>query len=393
MSTAGAPGADGLQRLGPYAIHGRLGKGAMGVVYRAFDDRDGREVALKVMMSDLEDNHEIRERFFIEARLATELHHRNLVAVYDSGQLEGRLFMAMELLRGATLSDYLRAHPAIDLEQQLDMMIQVCQGLQVLHARRVYHRDLKPSNLFLQQNGRIKILDLGVARLADSTMTLTGAVLGTPDFMSPEQVRGEDIDERSDVFSAAAVFYFLLTRRKPFAGSDLPAVLNNVLSVDPAPIAPHEAPSTVARVVMRGLSKKREDRPPSITAVWRDLAGAWRSLADEVRRRRLALAARAEDACRRAEARRAEGAAAPSWDDVVAAHPFLRRGPDVLRRFPVPHARLDAVAGSIDAFHAAATGAGAMPAVAPALRDYGGSSEDTIVGGVTDAANAGPRRS
>ena len=132
--------ADGLEGLGPYRIHGRLGKGAMGVVYRAIDDRNGREVALKVMISDLEDNDEIRERFFIEARLATELRHRNLVAVYDSGHAEGRLFMAMELLRGATLAEYLRAHQVLDVDAQLDMMIQVCQGLEVLHQRRVYHQ-------------------------------------------------------------------------------------------------------------------------------------------------------------------------------------------------------------------------------------------------------------
>lgn len=374
MSTSATSGTDGLQRLGPYVIHGRLGKGAMGVVYRAFDDRDGREVALKVMMSDLEDNPEIRERFFIEARLATELRHRNLVAVYNSGQDDGRLFMAMELLRGHTLADFLRAQPRIEPEQLLDIMVQVCHGLEVLHARRVYHRDLKPSNLFLQESGRVKILDLGVARLADSTMTLTGAVLGTPDFMSPEQVRGQEIDARSDIFSAAAVFYFLLTRRKPFAGADLPAVLNNVLNLDPAPLLPHEASPTVARIVAQCLSKSPDARPRSITQVCAELVRAWTELADDARRRRLALAARAEDACRRADARRAGGADAPSWEQVASAHPFLRRGPDVLRRFPLTRARLEAVSETVEAFHAAA----------------GASSDNTVVG--RGAAATGPRR-
>ena len=144
------------------------------------------------------------------------------------GEEDGRLFMVMELLEGETLNDYLKRVGKLPLERTLDLMMQVCEGLAVAHAHGIVHRDIKPGNLFVLQDGGLKILDFGVARLANSSMTASGFIVGTPDFMSPEQARGKEIDQRSDVFSAGAVFYYMLSGRKPFAAPDLPAVLHKV---------------------------------------------------------------------------------------------------------------------------------------------------------------------
>ena len=194
-----ASGTRSPKAIAHYAIRGRLGKGAMGVVYHAVDERTGQPVALKVIASDLESEDEIRARFFREAVVAGQLRHRNIVSVLDSGEDEGRLYLAMELLTGATLGEFLRQPESADLELRVDFMIQVCQGLTIAHEAGVFHRDIKPGNLFVSSDHRVKILDFGVARLAGSNMTVTGYVLGTPDFMSPEQARGQDVDERSDI--------------------------------------------------------------------------------------------------------------------------------------------------------------------------------------------------
>ena len=227
----------------------------MGVVYRAFDEKTNTEIALKVMASELDGDPETRERFFREAHVAGRLRHRNIVTVLDSGEDGGRLYIAMELLTGATLAEALKDSSALDLEDRIDMMLQVCQGLSVAHAAGVYHRDLKPANLFICDDRRVKILDFGVARLVGSNMTVTGNIIGTPDFMSPEQVRGQEIDGRSDIFSVGSVFYLLLTGRRPFAANDLPAVLNKVVRSQPLPIRADEAPEPIAAVIRKAMSE------------------------------------------------------------------------------------------------------------------------------------------
>jgi tetratricopeptide (TPR) repeat protein len=260
--------------IGPYSIRERIGKGAMGVVYRAIDQTGKQEVALKVMASDLDGDPETRERFFREAQVAGKLKHRNIVAVRDSGEDGGRLYIAMELLCGTTLNDVLKQPEAFDLEDRVDMMIQVCQGLTVAHAAGVFHRDLKPANLFVCEDRRVKILDFGVARLVGSNMTVTGNIIGTPDFMSPEQVRGEEIDARSDIFSAGSVFYLLLTGRKPFAANDLPAVLNKVVRSQPLPIRESEAPEEIAAVIRKAMSKDPAARQQDVNQLACELMAA-----------------------------------------------------------------------------------------------------------------------
>ena len=208
-------------QIGRFRIDGRIGSGAMGVVYSAHDEVMGRQVALKVLIADLESDPDTRARFYREALAAARVIHPNVITIFDAGEDDGRSFIAMQLLHGAPLARYLTSPDAGALERKIDLMIQMCEGLSAAHAHEVVHRDLKPSNLFVQMDGLLKILDFGVARLAGSNMTAAGTMLGTPDYMSPEQARGTQVSASSDIFSAGSVFYFMLAGHKPFKGPNL----------------------------------------------------------------------------------------------------------------------------------------------------------------------------
>jgi hypothetical protein len=275
--------------IGRYRIVDRIGRGGMSMVYRAQDDALGRSVALKVLTPDLAAEPELRQRFFREARLAAQIQHRGVVSVLDVGEDQGRLYIIMELLEGATLDKYLRATPTITLEHKLDLMVQACEGLAVAHARGICHRDVKPANLFVQADGSVKLLDFGIARLASSTLTTVG-LLGTPDFMSPEQARGEEVDQRSDVFSLGAVFYFMLTGRKPFKAADLAQTLHRVECEQPDPLFEAECPAALAAVVSRALQKVPDDRYPRVADALVDILKFRRQYEEETRRRTTALA-------------------------------------------------------------------------------------------------------
>lgn len=257
--------------IGRYKVVSRLGKGAMGVVYHAHDELMDRAVAIKVLTADLAGDPSIRTRFFREAKVAGQIVHPNVITVFDMGEENGRLYIVMELLHGLTLGDHLRANPGLSLGERLDVMAQVCAGMSAAHARGVVHRDLKPSNLFVQSDGVVKLLDFGVARLADSNVTAAGLIIGTPDYMSPEQARGGEVDQRADVFSAGSVFYFLLTGRKPFAARDLPTLLLQVEQSDPSPIPEQEVPAAVSSIVMKALQKDPARRYQSFAELLADL--------------------------------------------------------------------------------------------------------------------------
>ncbi len=256
--------------IGRYRVTGRVGKGAMGVVYSAYDEVMGREVAIKVLMADLQGEPTTRTRFYREAQAAGRLLHRNIITVFDIGEDDGRAFIVMELLKGHTLSDFIRNVPDVSLEQKVDLMTQVCEGLQAAHAQGIFHRDVKPGNLFVLADGTLKILDFSVARLASSTLTGTGAVIGTPDYMAPEQARGREVDQRSDVFSSAAVFYFMLSGKKPFTGPTLPAILRNVQFEAPPPLDERDVPPALWRIIAKGLAKQPADRYQSAMEMFSD---------------------------------------------------------------------------------------------------------------------------
>ena len=259
------------ERIGRYQVIERIGRGAMGLVYRARDEAIGREVALKVLTADLEDDPEIRTRFHREAQAAASLSHPNIITIFDVGEDADRFFIVMELLRGATLKDFLKQNDATRIERKIDLMVQLCAGLGAAHNASVYHRDIKPGNVFVRADGILKILDFGVARLASSSMTAAGFIVGTPDYMSPEQARGAEIDARSDIFSLGGVFYFMLTGRKPFPASDLPTLFHQIQSDDPPPALGVDAPAELIAVVMKALSKKRETRYQNCQELMADL--------------------------------------------------------------------------------------------------------------------------
>jgi serine/threonine protein kinase len=289
----GPPGRQLPEAIGGYRILDRIGRGAMGVVYSAFDEASVRRVAIKVMMADLEGDSETRERFYREAKVAGRLQHRNLIAVYDMGEDEGRLYMVMELLHGDTLNDYMKRVHAVPLETTIDFMGQMCEGLAVAHAHGIFHRDIKPGNIFIQTDGSVKVLDFGVARLAGSNMTASGFIVGTPDFMSPEQARGAEVDHRSDIFSTGALFYYMLSGRKPFAATDLPAVLHKVEAEDPAPLTDREAPAGLWPIISKALAKSVTRRYQELGELLTDLTHFQREYDRQSRERAVAVRARA----------------------------------------------------------------------------------------------------
>ena len=257
------------QRIGRYELLGRLGKGGMGIVYRARDTQLDREVAVKMLLTDVADVEETRERFIREARASAELTHRNIIKIYDFGEENGRAFIVMELLVGQSLAERLKGGEPVPHGEALEIMKGVTSGLAFAHEKSIVHRDLKPGNLFLPEDGPVKVLDFGLARIASSNLTRSGLVFGTPDYMSPEQVRGKVADHRSDIFSLGAVFYHLVSGRKPFAAGSLPMVMRKVVDEDVSPLP--EATPALARIIGKALQKDPDARYQRMDALLDDL--------------------------------------------------------------------------------------------------------------------------
>lgn len=270
MSTESASRVD-IERLGRYRLLERIGGGATSIVYAANDEAMNRRVAVKMIVADLEDERETRERFSREAKVMSLLLHRNIVTVLDIGEEHGHPFIVMELLEGWPLRDYLALESSRLLATKVGLIIQLCAGLEAAHIGGVVHRDIKPTNLFVQRDGCLKILDFGLARLHTSTLTASGQIMGTPDFMSPEQAAGEKVDARSDIFSASAVGYLILTGRAPFTGPDLRRTLDALLTRDPVPMNDIEAPALLRAVLNKGLAKNPAHRYQTATEMLLDL--------------------------------------------------------------------------------------------------------------------------
>jgi serine/threonine-protein kinase len=259
---------------GRYEILGKLGEGAMGVVYRAQDIALGRVVALKMLSTDVGADREQRQRFLREAEAVGRLSHPNIVQVYDLGELDGHLYMAMELLEGEDLRALIERQSDIPVVERIGVMEAICDGLGYAHSKGVVHRDIKPANLLVTRDGRVKILDFGLARVAErQTITRRGVILGTPDYMSPEQAMGKTVDPRSDIFSVGGVFYEFLTLQKPFRGKTLHSVLYQIISEEAEPVLTlnPDVPARLAAVVHRMLQKLPDKRYASLEEVRRDL--------------------------------------------------------------------------------------------------------------------------
>ena len=249
-------------RLGKYELRGELGRGAMGVVYRAYDGVLCREVALKTMAAP-RSNPEQTTRFLREARTVGSLHHPNIVTVHELGQCSGHYFIAMELLRGQPLNEVFRSGQLPPIQRRVEIVARVCDGLDYAHRAGIVHRDIKPGNIFQLSNGTIKILDFGIAKIDSSDATRTGMLMGTVDYMSPEQVRSvKSLDGRSDIFSAGVVLYQLLFRRRPFSTEDLGATLHAILHRQPPGYSLFDRvfPADLAGVLKRSLDKRPEAR-------------------------------------------------------------------------------------------------------------------------------------
>lgn len=256
-----------------------LGRGAMGVIYRAHDPAIGRQVAIKLIRADLLDGDERAEflaRFAQEAQAAGRCAHPNIVTIHDFAVHEGNPFLAMEFVPGETLAEALRHEGRFAPARAVAVIVQVLDALGAAHAMGIVHRDVKPANIMLLPDGRVKVADFGVARIENTNATQTGAVLGTPGYMSPEQCRGDRVDGRSDLFSAGDVLFEMLRGTRPFPGrsfAEIAAALLDPAPFDPGPSLAGQAPALIA-VLRRALAKRVEDRFPTAGA----MAAALRTL-------------------------------------------------------------------------------------------------------------------
>ena len=269
--------------LGRYEILAELGQGAMGVVYKARDPMLDRVVAIKTVNLTLPKDElaEYEARFYQEAKAAGGLSHRNIVTIYDIGRSERIAYMAMEFLEGDELRKLLQARTPIPLARALDIGAQVADGLQYAHERQIIHRDIKPANIMVLQDGQVKITDFGIARMrTNEVKTMTGMILGSPKYMSPEQVSGKRADTRSDIFSLGVVIYEMLTGTSPFVADNIHGVMYQTMNFNPP--APRtlnpDLPEVLNYIVAKALAKNLDDRYQKATDLAHDLREAMATL-------------------------------------------------------------------------------------------------------------------
>jgi serine/threonine protein kinase len=261
-----------MQQIGKYLVVRLIGEGGMGRVYEATDPIINRHVAIKTISGHLIQTPEARGRFVREAQAAGQLSHPNLITIHDIAEHDGAPFIVMEYLDGEELTAII-AKRRTALDVKLRMMIDVCEGLAYAHVKGLVHRDIKPANIFVTKQHHVKILDFGLARGLESDLTRTGNVVGTPSYMAPEQIRGEPIDQRADIFAAGVVLYELLSGRKPFSGESTAATIYQVLEHQPQRVDQLDPtlPGDLAKIVHRAIEKSPADRYQRIEEMAADL--------------------------------------------------------------------------------------------------------------------------
>lgn len=280
---------DEIGRLGPYRVLKVLGAGGMGVVFRAEDPYLERVVALKAMLPAMASNPSAKERFFREAKAAAALKHPHVVTIFQVGEDRGAPFLTMEFLEGEPLHDRLKRETKLPVPEILRIGREIAEGLATAHEKGLIHRDIKPANIWLEgKKGHVKILDFGLVRAMGDTahLTLSGAIVGTPAFMAPEQAGGRQVDDRCDLFSLGCVLYCMCTGERPFRGNDAISILSALALEDPpSPESLNTAiPTELSELVMKMLAKKPEDRPKSakiVAELLQAMEGPTRKTGDE----------------------------------------------------------------------------------------------------------------
>jgi hypothetical protein len=254
-------------KIGKFEILARLGEGAMGTVYRARDPALDRPVALKTISRNLLAERDVLERFQREARSAARLSHPNIVTIYELGECEGTLYIAMELLEGIDLAQALAPPNAMELPRKLKVIVDVCRGLDYAHKRGVVHRDVKPANIRLLPDDRVKIMDFGIAHIADSSLTQTGIVLGTPSYIAPEVLRSGRLDHRADVWAVGVILFEMLAGHRPFEAPTVASLVYRIVH-DPLPTLPTARlglPLELGEIVTHALAKDPRERYQDMT--------------------------------------------------------------------------------------------------------------------------------
>ena len=261
--------------IGKYRIIELVGEGAMGVVYRAVDSVLNRTVAIKVMNESIARQDDLRQRFLHEAQAAASLQHPNVVTIYDLGEVDGHLYIAMEYVPGVDLERLMKLGAPMSLQEKLDIVIDVLTGLTFAHKRGIVHRDIKPANIQVAEDGRAKVMDFGVAHLASSNLTTTGTSLGTPGYMAPEQIVEGRTTSATDIFAVGVVLYELLTGSKPFEGATLQNLFFKIIS-EKAPNASERTdglPPSLDHIIAKALAKEPSDRYATALDMANDLSG------------------------------------------------------------------------------------------------------------------------
>jgi serine/threonine-protein kinase len=273
-----------ITAVGKYKILGQIGEGAMGVVYRALDPVLNRPVAIKVMSEAVARDESLRERFLREAQAAGSLQHPNLITIYDFGDVEGHLYIAMEFVEGDDLEDLLAKRVPFSLAQKLDILVEVLTGLSYAHKRGIVHRDIKPANIRIDVEGRARIMDFGIAHITSSNMTRTGVMVGTPAYMAPEQIVGGPVSPATDIFSVGAVMYELLTNAKPFEGETLQMIMYKIVTNAPPDISTilPGLPPSLNGIVHRALAKEPSARYSNALEMANALSNARAGLPDSL---------------------------------------------------------------------------------------------------------------
>ena len=256
-----------------YRILEKLGEGGMGVVYKAQDIKLDRLVALKFLPPHLTSEFEEKERFIHEAKAASALNHTNITTIHEIDEFEGQMFIVMEYCEGRTLKQIIEKE-TLSIKKVLDIGIQICEGLTTAHKKEIVHRDIKSDNIMVTKEGQVKIMDFGLAKLKGATkLTKTRSTLGTLAYMSPEQAQGEEVDQRSDIFSFGVVLYDLLTGHLPFEGEHQAAIIYSIINEDPQPVARfnNQVSAKLEDMVYKALAKEKEETYQHIDELLADL--------------------------------------------------------------------------------------------------------------------------